>query len=133
MKQTLATLVLCIAMVGCAATDLIGQAETPDQRYYAALIVFDEYDQAALDIAQSPDTPESVREGLKSARAVARAALDVADEAYAVYAAARAQLEATPDQTALDELTAALGALNARLDTAVSAVRAFSDTVGEQL
>lgn len=131
MRKLLAPFALVLAFItaGCAGTDLIAEAETTEQRYFAVLSVFDEYDQAALNIAQDPDTPESVVKALKRTRGVAKAALDLASTAFETYIAADAALEANPDPDALDKTLAASQAFSERVQVAIDQINALRDAV----
>lgn len=131
MRTLLAPFVLVLAVftAGCAGTDLIAEAETTEQRYFAVLSVFDEYDQAALNIAQDPDTPESVVKGLKRARGVAKAALDLATTAFETYTATQAALEGNPDPDSLDKALAASQAFSERVQVAIDQINALRDAV----
>ena len=124
-------LVVVVAVSGCAARDLIATAETPRQKWHAINIVFDEYDAAGLAIKDNPATPENVKRVLRESRAAAVAALDVAELAFAAYQDAADQLDAVPNQTNLDVLTAALTAVTSRLDEAESRIRSFVTRVKE--
>ncbi len=118
-------------VVGCATADLIREAETPEQKYWVALNVFDVYDAAALSLAQDPATPVAVQQILKKARGVAKAALVLADEAYNAVQSARMQLDLNPDATNLDILTVAVQTFNDRAGNAFIKVRSFRDTVDD--
>ena len=118
-------------VAGCASADLLREAETPEQKYWAALSIFDVYDAAALGLAQDPATPVAVQQILKKARGVARAALVLADEAYNIVQATRLQLDLNYDATNLATFTVALANFNERAENAFIKVRAFRDTVDD--
>ena len=131
MRKLLTPFFVLFLVTGCMSTQILSEAETPEQKYWAALSIFDVYDAAALSLAQDPATPVAVQQILKKARGVAKAALVLADEAYNIVQSARMQLDLTPNETSLDTLTAALQAFNDRASGAFIKVRAFRDTVDD--
>ena len=131
MRKLLTPFFVLFLVTGCMATQILNEAETPEQKYWAALRIFDTYDEAALGLAQDSATPVAVQQILKKSRAVAKAALVLADEGYNAVQSARRQLDLTPDATSLDILTAALQAFNGRAESAFIKVRAFRDTVDD--
>ena len=118
-------------VAGCASADLLREAETPEQKYWAALQIFDVYDEAALHLVQDPNTPVTIKQGLKRARNVAKQALILADEAYNIMQAARMTLEQITDETNLDKFNAALQAFNSRSEQAFIKVDSFARSVDD--
>jgi len=131
MRKLLTPFFVLFFVTGCMSTQIFQEAETPEQRYWAALSIFDVYDEAALGLAQDPATPVEVQQVLKKARGVAKAALVLADEAYNIVQGARMQLDLTPDENSLDTLTAVLQTFNDRASGAFIKVKAFRDTVDD--
>ena len=131
MRKLLTPFFVLFLVTGCMSTQILSEAETPEQKYWAALSIFDVYDASALSLAQDPATPVSVQQTLKKVRAVAKAALVLADEGYNAVQSARMQLDLNPDATSLDVLTVALQAFNDRAENAFIKVRAFRDTVDD--
>ena len=129
MRKLLTPFFVLFLITGCASAQIFSEAETPEQKYWAALSIFDTYDAAALELAQDPATPVAVQQTLKKARGVAKAALVLADEAYNAVQSARMRLDLNPDATNLDILTASLQAFNDRASGAFIKVKAFRDTV----
>ncbi len=124
-------LLLVFTLGACSTVDLYQEAETPEQQYYVTLNVFNEYDRAALEIAQNPNTPTVVRDSLKKARTVAKEALVLADVAYGVLQDARAALRDVPNQTAFDEVAAAATAFQNRMGDAFAKVNNLKNAVEE--
>jgi len=132
MRKLLTPVFVLFFTFGCASADLLREAETPEQKYWAALNIFDVYDEAALTIAQDPNTSVAVRQNLKRARTVAKEALFLAEVAYRVLLDTRASLAASPgDDNSLDTLNAALTAFNARSAEAFARVDSFSRVIDE--
>ena len=131
MRKLLTPIFVLFFTFGCASADLLREAETPEQKYWAALSIFDTYDEAALGLAQDPATPVSAQQILKKSRGVAKAALVLADEGYNAVQAARMQLDLMPDATNLDALTVAVQVFNGRAENAFVKVRSFRDTVDD--
>jgi hypothetical protein len=118
-------------LAGCASADLLREAETPEQKYWAALHIFDTYDQAALDIALDSNTPVIVKQSLKRARNVAKEALKTADVAFSILQEARASLKGSPDQTNLDAVNSALRHFNLNSERAFAQVSRFKNAVDD--
>ena len=131
MRKLLTPFFVLFLVTGCMSAQILSEADTPEQKYWAALSIFDVYDAAALGLAQDPATPVSVQQTLKKARAVAKAALILADEGYKAVQSARRQLDLNPDATNLDVLTAALQSFNYYAENAFTKVRDFRDTVDD--
>ena len=129
MNKVLAPVFIVLFLFGCASADLLRQADTPEQKYWAALNVFDVYDQAGLEIAQDPNTPVYVKTNLKRIRNVAKQALVLADEAYHELMRAREQMEGNPEVTNLDLVNAALSVFNSRAELAFHKVDLFKDAI----
>jgi hypothetical protein len=131
MNRLLTPFFCLFVLAGCASADLLREAETPEQKYWASLHIFDVYDQAALEVAQDINTPVTVKQTLKRSRNVAKQALLVADEAYKILQEARASLDAVPDETNLDKVNAALVAFNRNAQRAFHQVNAFKSAVDD--
>jgi len=131
MRKLLTPFFVLFLTAGCMSTQIFEEAETPEQRYWAALSIFDVYDAAALSLAQDPATPVAVQQVLKKARGVAKAALVLADEAYNVVQSARMQLDLIQDANTLATLTVALANFNERAGNAFIKVKSFRDTVDD--
>jgi uncharacterized protein YceK len=131
MRKLLTPFFVLFFVAGCASADLLSEAETPEQKYWAALNIFDTYDSAALHIAQGdPNTPVTVKQGLKRARNTAKEALLIADVAYNILLDTRESLAASPgDESQLETLNAALAAFNARSIEAFARVESFARAV----
>ncbi len=129
MRKLLTPFFVLFLVTGCMSTQILSEAETPEQKYWAALSIFDVYDAAALGLAQDPATPVAVQQTLKKARNVAKATLVLADEAYNAMQSARMQLDLTPDESSLDALTVWIQVFNNRAENAFIKVRDFRDTV----
>ena len=129
MRKLLTPFFVLFFVAGCASAQIFSEAETPEQKYWAALSIFDTYDAAALELAQDLATPVVVQQTLKKARAVAKAALVLANEAYNAVQSARMRLDLNPDATSLDILTVAVQTFNSRAENAFIKVRTFRDTV----
>lgn len=131
MKRLIAPFFIVLLTISCASTELLQEAETPEQKYWAALHIFDAYDEAALNIAKDPNTPVSVRLGLKNARNVAKEALVLADIAYNVLQDAKDDLDNSPDQTNLDKINSALNQFNISAERAFAQISKFKHAVDQ--
>lgn len=130
MRRIIVPVLLVLLLGGCAATQLVKDtAETPAQKHYAVLEIFRTYDNTALQIAQNPTTPSSVAKNLKRVRMVARAALDVMEEAYQQYNVAKQVLDTNPTNTALEDAQIRLEIFNERRDMAFDKVDALKNAV----
>ena len=129
MRRVVPFLFVLLVLDGCAAARFQEAAETPEQRYWAALNTFKEYNQAGLNLAENPNTPPTVRRALKNARNVAKGLLVLADEAYAQLQLVRTELEVLPDPTNQDRLIAALAVFNSRADRAFDKIDAFANLI----
>ena len=111
----LAAWLACLA--GCSAWNPIAAAETPAQRYDAAMLTFDAVLDVAVEVVDHPDTPDDLRERI---RVTANAADDVyrrGRRLFGAYLAAQAAREAGADprhaRAALDALEAWIGNMDA--------------------
>ncbi len=127
--KLLSALVLVVFVSGCAALGLIKDAETPEQRYHAVLVTFNEYDMAGLEIAQKAETPADIAIGLKKTRGVAKAFLSMANVSFVSWKAAKANLGENPSEDSLNNVLVLFSEFSNRLDAAIDAVEEFVDSV----
>jgi hypothetical protein len=125
MRKLLTPFFVVFLMAGCASGELLKEAETPEQKYWAALNIFDAYDEAALTIAQDPNTPVTIKQTLKRARSVAKEALELANISYDILQDARIDLANIPNESNLDKLSSALRHFNFNSERAFDQVNAF--------
>jgi hypothetical protein len=92
---------------------------------YALVAVFDVIDEAALQLAEKPDTPAQVVSTLKRLRAPARAAMPLIAEAAKSFRAVRNRLDDLENPSTVEELTAVVTTLGGRMDTYAPVVRNF--------
>ena len=94
---------------------------------YALLAIFNEVDDAALQFAQKPDTPQEVKNAIVRGRNAARSAIPILAEAAKTYRAAENQLSDDPDS--IEKATVALQTLNDRFNAYAPAVQSFIDYI----
>ena len=92
---------------------------------YALIATFDVIDEAALQLAESPDTPAEVVSTLKKLRAPAAAAMPLIAEAAKSYRTVSNRLAVLDNASTLDELTTVAATLAGRMDSYAPVVRNF--------
>lgn len=102
-------MVAVLLMMGCTSNP-VSEATRPDQRAYAVAGTYAIGQSRALDILAQPATPESVRQAIKQADAVASPVVQQLIEATKLYANISAELSGT-------EGDARLAAAAANLET----------------
>ena len=133
MRKWIAIAFACLALVACAGVDVIRDAETIEQKYYAVISIYDIADEEALALAKKPDTPPAVVSALTTASEVTYGTMTLLREAFVTYQEAKLELADLPNQTALDEVQVALTVVNRRLPIAIERVNDLRSLVEENL
>ncbi len=118
-----------LLLVGCTLPNIFQTVEekggdAADQAY-ALVAVFDVIDEAALQLAEKPDTPAQVVSMLKRLRAPARAAIPLIAEAAKSFREVRNRLDDLENPSTVDELTTVVITLTERIDTYAPVIKNF--------
>lgn len=104
-------LLLAVALAGCQAANPIAQAETPEQRAYAAYGTFVIFQEKAADIAEDATLPRGVRLRVAQAEQRARPVAESLIETYVEFIEIKAEFDAG-DPTAEARLVQVSNSLN---------------------
>ena len=104
-------LLLAVALAGCQAANPIAQAETPEQRAYAAYGTFVIFQEKAADIAEDATLPRGVRLRVAQAEQRARPVAESLIETYVEFIEIKAEFDAG-DSTAEARLVQVSNSLN---------------------
>ncbi len=120
-------------VVGCTLPDIFRTVEErggdlADQAY-ALVASFDVIDEAALELAERPDTPPGVVATLKSIREPARRVIPLIVQAALSWRDARNRLDDQDNPSTIAELTVVVEVLSARINSYAPAVNRFIDYV----
>lgn len=121
-------LILVLFTSGCGSARLIEMSETPAQLRYSVLQTFKEYDTAALSFAKDPNTPANIAYAIRNVRNVARAALDIMDEAYIQLQLAEENLNLNPSEENNQRVLTQAEVFRDRFDAAKEKVDRFVAT-----
>ena len=89
-----AWLLLTLMLVGCQAANPLAQAETSEQRAYAAYGTFVIFQEKAADLAEDPNIPRGAKLRIIAAEERARPVAESLLEAYIEFVAIKAEFQA---------------------------------------
>ena len=105
-------LLLLVGLQGCAGTNPIAVAETPEQRAFAMYGTFVIFSEKAADLAEQTSLPRSVRLGLVNAEERAKPVADSLLDAYTEFLVIKAEFDAGDSGDAGARLLRASQSLN---------------------
>ncbi len=103
-------LLLLVGLQGCAGTNPIAAAETPEQRAFAAYGTFVIFQEKGADLAEQANLPRSVRLAIVNAEERAKPVADNLLDAYTEFLIVKAEFDA--GETSQDRLMIASRSLN---------------------
>lgn len=122
-------ILLAVVVTSCATVDIFKTVQEKGgdlaDQAYALVAEFDVVDAAALEFAESADTPAEVVSILKKFRHPARAAVPLLSEAAKGFRRVRNRLDDLENPSTLDELAATVSVLNENMEVFAPVVRNF--------
>lgn len=117
---------LFMALTACAALNPIAHAETPEQKYDAALLTYDAILEPALELLEDPTAPANLRRSLQTAIAASGEIYGAGVDVFSKFKAAKAEVAAGGPGTVLATATANLENWMRDLDESLARIQTLT-------